>query len=300
MSAALRSKRLTGGTLQAAVFQAAPVEDHRSREKGILVYPVYSRRSGGLSVGINLFPDRKSCPFDCPYCEVFPFSSGAVFSLQQTEEELKSVITISLEKNMVIKDLCFSGNGEPSLSPAFPDALKLAAHLRNELVPSAKLVIITNGAGLLKPVIFSLLADAASSSITAAGGNDVDIWLKLDAGTPEWYEKINRSNIPFTELTARIKEFVSCSPVTLQTMLCAIDGEPPPFEEESAWETLTLELAANGKGNVRKVHLYGKARPAPEDPLASTLPSSYLEERAASLRRVFSAEGITTPVEVFV
>jgi len=291
MSAALRNN--------CAPLTVASVKNHRTREKGLVVYPVYSRRSGGLSVGINLFPDRKSCPFDCPYCEVFPFSTGAVFSLQQMEEDLRSVITLSLEQNIVIKDLCFSGNGEPSLSAAFPDALKLAEGLRKELVPSAKFVIITNGAGLLQTSIFSLLADYASGP-PAAAGKPVDIWLKLDAGTPEWYEKINRSNIPFTELTAKIKEFVSRSPVTLQTMLCAIDGEPPPEADAWAWEKLTLELAANGKGNVRKVQLYGKARPAPEDPLASSLPVSYLEERAASLRRIFSAEGVTAPVEVFV
>jgi histidinol dehydrogenase len=58
----------------------APVENHRSREAGCLVYPVYSRRSRGLSLGINLFPDRKVCSFDCPYCEVFPFETGFRFS----------------------------------------------------------------------------------------------------------------------------------------------------------------------------------------------------------------------------
>jgi len=33
------------------------------------VYPVVSRRSGGISVGINLNPD-KACNFDCIYCQV--------------------------------------------------------------------------------------------------------------------------------------------------------------------------------------------------------------------------------------
>jgi len=288
MSAALRNNFSIPAILSA--------ENHRGREKGVIVYPVYSRRSRGLSVGINLFPDKKICPFDCPYCEVFPFSSNAVFSLQQMEEELLSVITVSNKNNSVIKDLCFSGNGEPSLSPALPDALKLAARLRREKAPSAKLVLITNGAGLLQPPIFSLLAYAAT------GETALDIWLKLDAGTHEWYEKINRSNIPFTELTAKIKEFVSIAPVTLQTMLCAIDGEPPSKTEERSWEQLTLQLATvakQGSGLISKVQIYGKARPAPEDPKASPLEISYLEQRAASLRRVLSGAGITTPVEVF-
>jgi histidinol dehydrogenase len=60
-----------------------PVENHREREKGIIVYPVYSRRSGGLSVGINLFPDKKQCPFDCPYCEVFRFQLTPSFHFRK-------------------------------------------------------------------------------------------------------------------------------------------------------------------------------------------------------------------------
>jgi histidinol dehydrogenase len=273
------------------MYSYGQITNHRGREKGVIVYPVYSRRSGGLSVGINLFPDKKSCPFDCPYCEVFPFSTNAVFSLKQMEEDLRIAIKDALKQNIPIKDLCFSGNGEPSLSAALPDALKLSAGIREEFTPSAKLVLITNGAGLLQPQIFSLLADSAKSEVA------LDIWLKLDAATPEWYKKINRSNISFTELTEKIREFVSSAPVTVQTMLCAIDGEPVPKTEAQAWERLALELAVTG--NVRKVQIYGKARPAPEDPLSSPLPASYLEQRAESLRSMFSANGITTPVEVY-
>ena len=273
----------------------APVENHREREKGVIIYPVYSRRSGGLSVGINLFPDQKRCPFDCPYCEVFPFSSNAAFSLEQMESDLRSAIGNAQERNVPVKDICFSGNGEPTLSPAFGEALKVASLVRAEMSPSAELVVITNGAGLLQSRVFSLLRDAAAHP-------EFNIWLKLDAGTSGWYQKMNRSSIPFEKLTAKIKEFVSCAPATIQTMLCAIDGESPSREEAQAWEALVCELAktaANGTGGIRKVQIYGKARPAPEDPLASPLSAAYLEDRAASLRRAFADRGIITPVEVY-
>jgi histidinol dehydrogenase len=265
-------------------FPIAPIENHREREKGILVYPVYSRRSGGLSVGINLFPDKKFCPFDCPYCEVFPFSINAIFSLGQMDCDLRAAIAIAMEQNGQVKDICFSGNGEPSLSPDFPEALKLAACVRSELAPEAELVLITNGAGLLQPRLFSLLRDAATEFPA------LNIWLKLDAGTPQWYQEMNRSAIPFEKLIAKIKEFVACAPVTIQTMLCTVNGKGPPPEEAQAWEQLVCELAAiaaagTGTG-IRKVQIYGKARPAPEDPKAQSLPIEYLEERAASLRRI--------------
>jgi histidinol dehydrogenase len=274
-----------------------PVNYHRERENGLLVYPVYSRRSKGLSIGLNLFPDVKSCPFDCPYCEVFPFKSDTVFSAGKMEKELKNTIQDAVENNVEIRDICFSGNGEPSLSKDFDEALKTSALIRSEFAPDAKLVLITNGAGLLNERIFNLLADAANG--TAA----LDIWLKLDAGTSQWYEKINRSEIPYNELVNAIKNFTGKAAVTIQTMICAVDGNGPPIEEKRAWEQLLCEVAHNAKNNtggVKKVQLYGKARPAPEDPKTSALPLEYLEERSSLLHRAFIVKKIKPPlIEVY-
>jgi len=289
-----------------------PVTSHREREKGFIVYPVYSRRSGGLSIGINLFTEKKSCPFDCPYCEVFPFPRSAAFSLEQMEEDLRGAVYAAHEQKIPIMDICFSGNGEPTLSPDFPDALRLAEKIRAQTAPSAQLVVITNGAGLFQPSIFSLLREFAVNysllkddtvsfkQFTSVYLDNVfDLWLKLDAGTPYWYQKMNRSSIQFEDLIEKIKEFVLTSPVTIQTMLCAIDGENPPEEEVKAWETLVCELDAvteGGSGVINKVQLYGKARAAPEDPLASALSAGYMEGRLASLKRKFAEKGIITPV----
>jgi wyosine [tRNA(Phe)-imidazoG37] synthetase (radical SAM superfamily) len=276
-----------------------PIDNHRKREKGVLVYPVYSRRSGGLSVGINLFPDKKRCSFDCPYCEVFPFSNNYGFSMDFMEDDLRAAIASALKRNIPVRDICFSGNGEPTLSPDFPEALERAGHVRTELVPDAELVLITNGSFLLNEKLFSLLAEAAISL-------DLNIWLKLDAGTNFWYKKMNRSVLPFEKMIEKIKEFAAAAPVTIQTMICAVDGEGPPKEEAEAWEKLLMELvsAGNAKRNsgIRKVQIYGKARPAPEDPKASALPVNCLEERAASLRAAL-ASALTAanmpPVEVY-
>jgi histidinol dehydrogenase len=266
---------------------------HRERENGLLVYPVYSRRSKGLSLGVNLFPDVKSCPFDCPYCEVFPFKTDTVFSIDKMKTELKNAIQGAIESNIEIKDICFSGNGEPSLSSYIDEAINAACLVRSRLAPNAKLVLITNGAGLLKERIFTLLINSANG--TAA----LDIWLKLDAGTPQWYKKINRSEIPYYELVNVIKNFTKKTTVTIQTILCTVDGFGPSINEKQTWEQLLCELSQNGtkdKGGIRKVQLYGKVRPAPEDPKASALPVTYLEERAASLYNAFIAGKINPPV----
>lgn len=267
-----------------------PVTNHREREKGVIVYPVYSRRAGGLSIGINLFPDKKKCQFNCPYCEVFPFSSNAEFSIEQMESDLRSTIAAVEKQNTPIKDICFSGNGEPTLSPAFTDAFKLAEGIHAETASASQLVIITNGTGLLQPQIFSALKDAASNP-------SVNIWLKTDAGTQDWYQKMNRCTLPYEKLIEKIKEFSARADVTIQTMLCAIDGQPPPDIEAQAWISLICQLAANG--GIRKAQIYGKARSAPEDPKASALPVDYLKKRASSLRNSFTERNITTPIEIY-
>jgi histidinol dehydrogenase len=289
-----------------------PVENHRGREEGALVYPVYSRRSRGLSVGINLFPDRKVCAFDCPYCEVFPFQEAAAFSLARMEAALSPVLVNAKERDLPVRDICFSGNGEPTMAPAFPAALESAARVRDALAPEAALVLITSGTGLLKKATFDFLHHAV-------GAWDLNIWLKLDAGTEDWYHHINRTAVPFERLREKIRDFVRTAPVIIQTMICSVDGRPPPDAEAAAWETLTLELAAAGTTGttgtagpagrilpgVRGFQIYGKARPAPDDPLAEALPPAFLESRAASLRAALSAAHVTVPggaaipVEVF-
>jgi len=273
-------------------LKISPVEQHREREKGILVYPVYSRRSGGLSVGINLFPDRKLCSFNCPYCEVFPFEAGQNFSLPLMEADLIEALSDARDQNIIVRDICFSGNGEPTLSSQFPPALESAFRIRDREAPEAELVLITNGTGLLDFKVFEQLRVAAIKD------RGLHIWLKLDAGTPGWYQAMNRSSVSFESLIEKIRAFVKRTPLTLQTMICAVDREPPSAGEKQAWEALVVELALSS-AELRGVQIYGKARPAPEDPLAAALPATFLDERAASLRSALASAGRDTPVWVY-
>jgi len=258
-----------------------------------MVYPAYSRRSGGLSLGIDLFSDGKHCPFDCPYCEVFPFAGGGVFSVEAMEHDLRNAVAAAAQRGEPVRDICFSGSGEPSVSPHFTAALKAAVKLRGAIAPSVPLVVITNGAGLFDRQVFSALQAAALTPPLPP-----DIWLKVDAGTPDWYRKINNADIPHERLVSKLKDFVAAAPVTVQSMMCAVDGEEPPPEEAAAWQELVVSLAATG--NVGKVQVYGKARPAPADPKAAALSPGYLERRAASLRLAFTGAGLAVvPVEVY-
>jgi len=299
------------------------VEDHRlDRETGAIIYPVISRRSRGLSVGINLFPDKKLCSFDCPYCEVYPFQTDLRFSLKAMEQGLRNLAEQLKVRGEIhtVRDLSFSGNGEPTLHPDFIPALKLAARLRHELFevhqPEVKLVLITNGSGLLNPELANFLAEAARGEIPVSATPYIDerfqplhIWLKLDAGTEGWYKKINRSAIPFGALNNAIDDFARRAPFIIQTMICKVDGELPPNEEVTAWEgrirELVVERAPIKAGpqpesltGPQAVHLYSKARPAPEDPKAEPVEEAYLTKRRDSLQKTLAPYRI--PIEVFV
>jgi histidinol dehydrogenase len=124
----------------------------------------------------------------------------------------------------------------------------------------------------------------------ATGTKELDIWLKLDAGTESWYKQIDRSEVPFIKLVDKIKLFASLAPFTIQTMMCSIDGQSPSGEEDSAWIDLVCELALiEGKSfGVKAIQIYGKARPAPEDPAAEELPESVLRKRADALREALN------------
>ncbi|MCL1813081.1 MAG: radical SAM protein [Treponema sp.] len=275
------------------------VADHRSREGGAIIYPVYSRRSGGLSIGINLFPDRKLCSFNCPYCEVFPFKTDIVFNPEIMKAALCSAIREAKENGIQIKDICFSGSGEPSMSPYFIEAVNAVAAIRSGLADDAKLVVITSGTGLQNNDTFEFFKTASLHPV------NLNIWLKLDAATEEWYRFMNRSKIPHDELIDCIKKFsASAAPFTIQTMLCRVKGILPPQDESAAWVQLVTELAAlsrsdkSGSG-LRAVQIYGKARPASEDPLAEAIPATILEERSLQLRLSLEKAGLIVPVEVY-
>ena len=269
------------------------VKDHRSREGGAIIYPVYSRRSKGLSIGINLFPDRKQCLFDCPYCEIFPFETNISFNINTMKIALASAINEAKKNHIPIMDICFSGNGEPTMTPYFKEAVSEAASLQKQLTPEAKIVVISNGTGLLDPLIFEFLANSCKSDM------ELDLWLKIDAAAETWYKSINRSSIPLGQLISKIHDLAALFvPFTVQTMICKINGLLPPQEENTAWVQLITELALLSRC-IRAVHIYGKARSAWEDPLAEEVSVAVLEDRAELLRNSFGNTGIQVPVEVY-
>ena len=244
----------------------------RDWEDFAYVYPVVSRRSHGLSIGINLQPSG-ACNFDCVYCCVD--RTGGVkpdhVDTARLRRELDHLLSLAATGAIWqdprfrdvdhgyrrLNDIAFSGNGEPSVSPAFPEAVAVAVDARAragfDAEPNrAKLVVITNATRLDRPRVA-----AALDRLDQAGG--FEPWVKLDAGTEDYYRLIDRSNVPFDRVLSSIHAFGRRHPLVVQTMLCRMHGQPMPDGEFDAYLDRLVALRDAGV-RITAVHLYTVAR----------------------------------------
>jgi wyosine [tRNA(Phe)-imidazoG37] synthetase (radical SAM superfamily) len=278
--------------------QALTVRNHDRDLAGLTyVYPVLSRRAGGVSVGINLNPNN-ACNWHCAYCQVPGLVRGKAppIDLARLEAELRGFLGDLVhgrwmerfvpEGARVIRDIAFSGNGEPTSATVFPEAVALVLRLRGEfgLAPSAvPLRLITNG---------SLLAQArVQEGIRRLGEAGGEVWFKLDGGTAAAIERINGVVLEPAVIARNLARCAELCPTWVQTCLFRWDGEPPSAEEVDAY---LGALEAAGVDRLRGVLLYGLARESmqPEAARLSPLSVAELEAIAARIRK----KGLTVSV----
>lgn len=270
----------------------AVVQDHtRVFQDLVYVYPVISRRSRGLSIGINLNPDKR-CNFDCVYCEVDRRTPGRAetVNLPQLRDELAWLVRYALEGGLatqpkfnevpemtrVVRDLAFSGDGEPTMVPNFDECVLVAVEVKREFhLDDTKLVLITDSAGLDKLSV--------KRGLELMDGSCGEFWCKLDAGTEAYYRRVNRSNVKFERILANLLETGRTRPIIIQTLFLKIDGTPMPAAELAAYCGRLNDLLAGG-AQIREVHAYTIARPTPE-PWATRLTAAELEGIAVEVRR---------------
>jgi wyosine [tRNA(Phe)-imidazoG37] synthetase (radical SAM superfamily) len=243
------------------------------------VYPVLSRRAGGVSVGVNLNPNQ-ACNWHCVYCQVpnLVRGSGPEIELDRLEGELAELLDAILGGDLgiaraALRDVAFSGNGEPTTSPDFPAAVEVVAGLlaSRGLAGSLPIVLITNGSTFHRPPVARAL-----ERIAKLGG---EIWFKLDSATPAGTARVNGVRLPMTERLAQLRRAAARAPTWLQTCVFAWDGAPPSADEQAAYLGLIAELVAE-KVPLRGVLLYGLARPSaqPEASRIASLPPEWLED----------------------
>jgi wyosine [tRNA(Phe)-imidazoG37] synthetase (radical SAM superfamily) len=264
----------------------------RTWRENAYVYPVISRRSGGLSIGVNLNPD-KACNFDCIYCQVDRTVPPAVRKVDpdRLRGELQSMIERAVNGELFasppfdrvpiesrqIRDIAFSGDGEPTTSPQFLDAIRIAAGIRRQYgLDNVKLVLITDAAYLHKPLV--------KAGLEVMDAHNGEIWAKLDAGTEEYYRKVNRPNVPLSQVLDNIREAARQRPIVIQSLWMRIHGEGPPPGEIDAFAHRLREIVEAG-GRIRLVQVYTVARQTAE-PYVEPLTDAELETIAARVRSI--------------
>jgi wyosine [tRNA(Phe)-imidazoG37] synthetase (radical SAM superfamily) len=255
------------------------------------VYTVISPRARGLSVGLNLNPDR-FCNFDCIYCEISRDNGSGpkeidleVMSneLSQTLEAIHSRRLFEQprycslpEELLQLRHVALSGDGEPTLSPRFDEVLQMVLHLRAlGQFPFFKLVLITNCSGLdLPPVQEGLKCLTASD----------EIWAKLEVGTQPYMERINRPSVSLEKILSNILLVSRRRPVVIQSLFPLLNGQEPPPEEINHYVQRLRELKAAG-ARISLVQIYSATRPTLH-PECGHLPLKSLSRIAQQVREI--------------
>lgn len=231
------------------------------------VYVVISPRAHGLSVGINLNPDRL-CDFDCVYCEVDRTSPMRARELDVPVmiEELKRTLAMARDNHLrdrpglaslpqellAPRHVALSGDGEPTLSPRFSQALEALAHLRAlEELPFFKIVLVSNGTAIDRPQVWRAL-----QTLT----NQDEVWLKLDAGTEASFQRINRPTAPLAQILKNILLLGTHRPVVIQSLFSRFERQEPEDAEIEAYVDRLVELQ-NGGAQISLVQIYSAMRP---------------------------------------
>jgi wyosine [tRNA(Phe)-imidazoG37] synthetase (radical SAM superfamily) len=255
------------------------------------VYAVVSPRARGLSLGVNMNPDRY-CNFDCGYCEVdrtVP-SSETTLDVDVMADELQRLLALAYSGElhnfyhfrntppdlMKLRHVALSGDGEPTLCPNFLDALRAVIHVRAlGKFPFFKIVLLTNATGLdLREVQDGLKLFTPQD----------EIWAKLDAGTQRYMEEVNSPNCLLDKVLENILLVARQRPVIIQSLFPMLDHEEPTVEEIENYAGRLNDLKHAG-AQIPLVQIYSANRPTPHSK-CTHLPLKTLARIALRVREV--------------
>ena len=306
--------------------------DHpRSHEESVYVYPVLSRRAGGISLGVNLNRDQ-ACTFDCVYCQVErgegeaqssannphpqPLSRkrerGAEMANPRHTWERGEKIDLPLLAIELEATLDFVLSGQMFETPRFrhvPAGLRRLNDIAlsgdgeptacPQFVEVVELVARERHQRRLDDVKLVLITNASllhlarvQAGLELLDANGGEIWAKLDAGTESYYRTIARSAVPWQRILDNLRETARRRPIVIQTLLLALNGEAPTDGEIVAYAERLREIVAAG-GHIKLVQLHTIARP-PAETYAAPLANAELDRLAALVRN-----RTALPLEVF-
>jgi len=269
-------------------------DDRRRDNIGRLyIYPVISRRAGGLSIGINLNPNQ-ACNWRCIYCQVPNLTRGGApeINLTQLENELKSILQDILHGDFYarysfpselryISDLAIAGDGEPTTCRVFTAVIEIIRRVGEQfnLIGQLPLTLITNGSLIMRPEI-----QRGISQWAQLGGR---VWFKIDRATTAGIFQINQIKLSPQKVIRNLAISANLCPTWIQTCLFAFDGNPPEESEQQAYLALLSEIRRQGI-SIAGILLYGLARKThqPEAARLSKLPRAWIEQFAQRIQEI--------------
>jgi wyosine [tRNA(Phe)-imidazoG37] synthetase (radical SAM superfamily) len=260
------------------------ITDHSRDIAGMTyIYPVLSRRAGGVSIGVNLNPNN-ACNWRCVYCQVPDLKRGTApkIDLEKLEAELRMFLHEALYGGFMqvqvppeakrINDIAFSGNGEPTSAAEFEQVVELIGRIKadHDLPEELKLVLITNGSLIDRPGV-----QAGLRRLAELNG---EVWFKLDSVTREGRHRVNSTRMSLSRMRKNLQLAASLCPTWLQTCVFQIDDEPPTRTERDAYLTFVEEFLRGGE-QLKGVLLYGLARQSmqPEAPRLKKIDQEWME-----------------------
>lgn len=269
------------------------VNNHRADVIGLqYIYPVLSRRAGGLSIGIN-FNTNNTCNWRCVYCQVPDLTIGAApnIDFDVLAHELRTFLTDVLHGDFydrfevdadkrVIKDIAIAGNGEPTTLKEFAQAVGLIGQIATDMgvFPDSDYVLITNGSLVHLPRV--------QEGLRVLNDYHGQVWFKFDSATEEGRKLVNNSN---QNCQAAVQNLLTASELCqtkLQTCLFDFAGRGLPDTEKQAYLQVLQDIRNHCK--LRRVMLYTIARPSaqPEAAQLAKLPEATLQAFAEDIRRL--------------
>jgi wyosine [tRNA(Phe)-imidazoG37] synthetase (radical SAM superfamily) len=173
-------------------------------------------------------------------------------------DEVFEAVEKALKKPRSMDFLTFSGNGEPTIHPDFPEIVKGVRRLLDQYRPDAKLALLSNSTMVSSPVIQEVLRliDAPM--------------MKLDAGDEAIFQAINRP-VEGLHLQGIIEGLRQIPHLMIQSVL--VDGEVSNVRGEAyqAWKAALVDLQP------QTIHIYSTERPTMSGDVVRVGPERLLE-----------------------
>lgn len=236
-------------------------------QSGIIYGPIFSRRLG-RSLGINLQPTKmKTCSFDCIYCQYGKTTDWTIAPEREslpTPDAVFKAVEKALQKPRSMDYLTFSGNGEPTIHPDFPEIVLGVRQLLDNCRPNARLALLSNSSTIQHSDIREAIRIIDAPM------------MKLDAGDQRTFQAINQP-VGGLLLENIIMGLRKIPHLMIQSVL--VDGEISNVRGKAydAWKNVLLDL------HPATIHIYSTERPTMRGDVSRVQPER-LSQIAEDLR----------------